>query len=167
VIRTEVSSEDLADLAAAVRYEDDGKVLRRQLLQNLRKAVKPAADGAKASILSMPSGGLRQPGGGLRRAIAKQVKTEVKLSGKSAKVKVKVRRKDMPRGFKNAPKVVGQAGGWRHPSFPISKDGSRPWVRQVGKPDWFDGPMQRHRAEYRAAVKAAMDETAARIARKV
>lgn len=167
MIRTEVSSTDLADLASAIRFEDDGKVLRRELLQGLRAAVKPAVAGAKASIMSMPSTGLRQPGGGLRAAIAKQVKTETKLSAKSARVKVKVLRRNMPRGFKNAPKAVSLPGGWRHPTLSRHRDGSRRWVEQVGKPGWFDNPMQQHRAEYRAAIKAAMDRTAARIARKV
>lgn len=165
MIRTSVSSDDLADLASAIRFEDNGAVLRRELLQNLRKAVKPAVTGAKASIMSMDSGGRSQAGGSLRRAIARQITTETKLSAKSAKVRVKVKKKNMPRGFKNAPKAVSLPGGWRHPTFTRYADGSRKWVPQIGKPGWFDDPMQRHRAEYRAAIKAAMDHTAARIAR--
>jgi hypothetical protein len=167
MIEAQVTPENLQALARAVRAEDNGKELRRELLRNLRTAVKPAIASAKTSILSLPSNGLRPAGASLRRAVAKQIKQEVRLSARSAKVTVMVRRRDMPRGFKNAPKVLSNASGWRHPSFPSRKDGSRPWVRQVGKPRWFDDPMRAHAPEYRAAVKAAMDKTADRIARKV
>lgn len=177
MIRMEVSSPDLADLATALKYEQDGAVMRRDLLQGLRNAVKPAVQGAKSSIMSMPAGGLRQQsngtyhlgskkqaGGSMRRAIARQVKTEVKLTGKAAKVKVKVRRKGMPRGFNNAPAAYNSAKGWRHP---VIGTGGQRWVSQRGKPGWFDEPLRSHREQYRAAVQAAMQRTADRIARKV
>lgn len=167
MIRTEVNAENLADLAMAIRYENDGQAMRKELLQNLRKAVKPAVAGAKSSIMSMPSTGLRAPGGSLRRAIAREVRTEIKLTGHAAKVRVKVRKRGI-RGFNNPAKRTNAAEGWRHPVFPKNgrKNEAR-WVRQIGKPGWFDDSMQRHRAEYRAAVQAAMDKTADRIARNV
>jgi hypothetical protein len=163
MIRTEVTSPDLVDLAVAIKYEEHGAVMRRELLRNLRAAVKPAVAEAKASIMSMPSGGLRQPGGSLRRAIARQVATEVSLTQRKAKVKVKVRKRNMPRGFENAPKAVSMAGGWRHPV--IGTGGDR-WVTQIGKPGWFDEPLRSRRATYRAAVEQAMQATANRIARR-
>ncbi len=173
MIRAGVSSPDLVDLAVAIRYEQDGAVMRRELLQGLRAAVRPAIQEAKSSIMSMDSGGLRQPGGSLRKAIAKQVTSEVSLTQRKAKIKVKVRRRNMPRGFVNAPKTVSLPGGWRHPVVqrkPKGFVGPMPaprWVQQMGKPGWFDEPLRSHRANYRAAVQAAMDRTADRIARKV
>lgn len=174
MIRAGVSSPDLVDLAVAIRYEQDGAVMRRELLQGLRAAVRPAIQEAKSSIMSMDSGGLRQPGGSLRRAIAKQVTSEVSLTQRKAKVKVKVRKRAMPRGFVNAPKTVSLPGGWRHPVVqrPLARGAQGPmpaprWVQQMGKPGWFDEPLRSHRAAYRAAVQAAMDRTADRIARKV
>ena len=174
VVRAEVSSRDLADLAIAVRYEQDGDVMRRELVRNLRAAVTPAAAEAKASIMSMPSKGLRQPGGGLRSSIAKAVKTQVSLTQRQAKVKVRVAKNKSPRGFNNAPKATQMAGGWRHPVVqrPLGKGVAGPmpaprWVAQVGKPGWFDTPLRSHRARYKAAVQEAMNHTADRIARKV
>lgn len=164
VVRMEVSSPDLRDLAVALKYEQDGAVMRRDLLRGLRAAVLPAVQGAKSSIMSMPSGGLRQAGGSMRSAIARQVKTEVKLSARSAKIRVKARRRGMPRGFVNAPKAYNSARGWRHPV--IGTNGQR-WVSQRGKPGWFDDPLRSRRDQYRAAVLAAMQQTADRIARKV
>jgi hypothetical protein len=177
VTRVEVSAPDLADLATAIRYEQDGAVMRRDLLRGLRAAVKPATDEAKSSIMSMPAGGLRQQsngkwhlgskkqaGGSMRRAIARQVKTEVALSTKRAKVKVKVRKKSMPRGFDNAPRAYNSEKGWRHPV--IGTDGQR-WVQQLGKPGWFDDPLRAGKDRYREAIERAMQQTADRIARKV
>jgi hypothetical protein len=160
--RMEVSSPDLADLALAIRLEENGAVMRRELLRNLRAAVKPAVTEAKSSIMSMPSGGLRQQGGSLRLAIARQVTTEVSLTTKRAKVRVKVRKRNMPRGFVNAPKATQLAKGWRHPVI-----GTDRWVSQIGKPGWFDHPLGSRRAQYRAAVQAAMQQTANRIARRI
>ena len=169
VVRAEVSAPGLVDLAVAIKYEEDGAVMRRELLRNLRAAVRPAVAEAKTSIMSAPAGGLRQSlgggkqqGGSLRRAIARQVTTAISLTQRRAKVKVKVRKRNMPRGFTNAPKAYGLAGGWRHPVI-----GTDRWVAQIGKPGWFDQPLRSHRAQYRLAVQAAMQKTADRIARKV
>lgn len=167
VVRAEVTSPDLVDLAIAVKYEEDGAVMRREFVRNLRAAVVPAAEEAKASIMSMPSTGLRQSGGSLRESVARQVKTTVSLTTKQAKVKVRVQKRKFPRGFKNAPKALQLPGGWRHPVVRRSGKGSPRWVEQVGKPGWFDIPLRSHRERYRAAVKAAMEHTANRIARKV
>lgn len=173
VVRTEVSAPDLVDLAVAIKYEQDGAVMRRDLLRGLRAAVHPAVDEAKSSIMSMEAHGLKQPGGSLRAAIKRQVTTEISLTQKRAKVKVKVRKRQMPRGFENAPKAVSLPGGWRHPVVQRGLRGAegpaKPpvWVHQVGKPGWFDEPLRSHRDKYRAAVQAAMQRTADRIARKV
>lgn len=162
VVRVEVTSPDLVDLAVAIKYEEDGAVMRREFVRNLRAAVLPAAEEAKASIMSMTSTGLHEKGGPLRAAIAKQVKTQVSLSTRQAKVKVRVKKGGYPRGFRNAPKAFSMAGGWRHPVFKTGR-----WAAQIGKPGWFDTPLMSHRERYRAAVQEAMNHTADRIARKV
>lgn len=176
-IRAEVSSPDLVDLAVAIKYEEDGAVMRREFLRNLRAAVAPAVTEAKSSIMSAPAGGLRQhtdgsyhlgtkkqAGGSMRKAIARQISTTVSLTSRKAQVKVRVRKRNMPRNFNNAPKAWQLVGGWRHPVI-----GSNPerWVAQIGKPGWFDEPLRSHRAQYRAAVEEAMKHTADRIAGKV
>jgi hypothetical protein len=164
-VQVSLSSPDLADLVVAIRYEHDGEVMRKDLLRGLRAAVAPGVAEAKASILSMPSSSLvrgNQPGGSMRKAIARKVGTQVSLSSQAAKVKVRVRKSGFPRGLNNAPKVYSLPGGWRHPVFDTGK-----WVGQVGKPEWFDGPLRSRRAQYRAAVEAAMQRTADRIARSV
>lgn len=174
VVRTTVTAPDLVDLAVAIKYESDGAVMRKDLLRGLRAAVRPAVDEAKSSIMSMESSGLRQAGGSMRGAIRRQVGTEVSLTQKRAKVKVRVKKRGMPRGFTNAPKAYNMAGGWRHPVVqrPLPRGAAGPmpaprWVQQIGKPGWFDEPLRSHRDKYRAAVQAAMQRTADRIARSV
>jgi hypothetical protein len=174
VVRAEVSAPDLVDLAVAIKYEEDGAVMRREFVRNLRAAVLPAAEEAKASIMSMSSTGLREKGGPLRASVAKAVKTQVSLTSRQAKVKVRVAKDKSPRGFKNAPKTLQLPGGWRHPVVqrPLGKGVHGPerpprWVAQMGKPGWFDVPLRSHRERYRAAVQEAMNHTADRIARKV
>jgi hypothetical protein len=64
------------------------------------------------------------------------------------------------RGFPNAPKRTNRAGGWRHPVF-----GNREvWITQHGKVDWFDRSFQGREGHYKAAVEAAMENMARRIA---
>lgn len=165
MIRMGLDASDLKDMASAIKREADSKQLRRDLMRNLRQAVKPAENEAKSSIMAMGSAGLRT-GPSLRSAIARQVKSETRLSGKYAGIRVKVRKRNMPRGFVNAPKRTNSAKGWRHPTFGRDADGATRWVHQLGKPRWFDDPMQAHAPEYRAAVHQAMEETANRLARK-
>lgn len=176
MLYTQVSSSDLADLAAAAKYEQNGQAMLRDLRRNLRAAVKPAETEAKSSVMAMPSTGLRSHGGSLRAAIRKEIKTEAKLSARSASVKVRVRRRAI-RGFKNPAKRLNSSKPWRHPVLPVRRVGGRTvalprsewtWVQQRSpRPGWFDDAMRGHRAEYEAAIRKAMNDTADRIARKV
>jgi hypothetical protein len=157
-----VDSYDLKKLVAVLRTEENGKLLRRDLAKNIRRALAPAVREAKAGIMAMASAGIPAEGEPLRAAIARQVKAEARLSGRSAGARVKAKKRGMPRGFVNAPKRTNRAKGWRHPVH-----GRDVWVHQIGRPDWFDGPMQRNKGEYRRAVIHAMGETARRISRRV
>jgi len=153
-----ISADDLADAATALRYEEDGMRLRRQLAKELRRAVAPAVAEAKGRIMSMGSAGLPHEGEPLRNAIARQVKAEARLAGKTVGVRVRVSTRGMPRGFRQAPRRTNR-DGWRHPVF-----GNREvWVGQRGKPGWFDDPIRARRAAYRAAVERAVTDMSARI----
>lgn len=155
----QVTADDLRDVGTALKYEEDGMRLRRQLAKELRDAVAPAVAEAKGRVLAIGSAGLPHDGGSLRSAVASRVQTQARLTGKSAGVRVRARKSGMPRGFANAPKRLNRDGGWRHPVY-----GNRDvWVRQLGAPDWFDDPLQARKAEYRAAVERAVRGMADRI----
>jgi hypothetical protein len=166
-----VGTDDLEDVATALRYEQDGVRLRRALAKELREAVDPAVEEAKGRIMAMGSAG-RSRGGSLRAAIAGQVKAQARLSGKSVGVRVRVAKKGMPRDFVNAPKRTNREKGWRHPVPPprLAEGAEGPllppkWVQQVGSPGWFDDPMQERAPEYLAAVQRVIADTADRIRR--
>lgn len=155
----QVTADDLRDISTALRTEQDGVRLGRDLARRLRQAVEPAVTEAKGRVLAMDSGGLRRDGGSLRAAVAAKVGAQALLSGKRAGVRVRARKSGMPRGFANAPKRLNSDKGWRHPVF-----GNRDtWVSQVGAPNWFDDPMQARVGEYQAAIRQAVQDMADRI----
>jgi hypothetical protein len=153
-----VDTSALQTLGRALGAEADGKKLRRDLAKNMRTALAPAVAQAQSGIKSMSSGGLPHTGPPLRAAIARQVKAEARLSGRSTGARVKARKKSMPRGFANAPKRTNSHKGWRRQVY-----GRGAWVTQRGRPGWFDEPMKRNAKQYRAAVLAAMEQAAKRI----
>lgn len=151
--------EGLAALVRAIRAEEDGKQLRKDLAKNMRDALRPGAAEAKSSIMAMSSAGLRT-GPALRSAISRKIRPEVKLGGRWSGARVKAFKTKNLRGFPNAPKRTNRAGGWRHP---VWGDRDR-WVTQVGKIDWFDDSFKGREGAYKAAVEQAMEDMAQRIA---
>ena len=151
--------EGLAALTRAIRAEEDGKQLRKELARDMREALKPGAAEAKSSIMSLSSAGL-PTAPALRSSVAKKIRPEVKLGGRWSGARVKAFKTKNVRNFPNAPKRLNRAGGWRHPVF-----GRREvWVQQHGKVDWFDRAFEGREGQYRAAVEAAMENMARRIA---
>jgi hypothetical protein len=123
----------------------------------MRGALNPAADRAKTGIMSMRSEG-HTAGPGLRTAIAKKIRPEVKLGGRWTGARVKAKKTPGLRGFANAPKRTQRPGGWR------TKDWNGSWRTQVGKFDWFDRAMAGRDDVYKQAVLEAMEAMARRIA---
>lgn len=151
--------DGLAALVRAIRAEEDGKALRKDLAKNMREALKPGAAEAKSSIMAMSSAGLRTSPA-LRSSIARKIRPEVKLGGRWSGARVKAFKTKNLRNFPNAPKRTNRAGGWRHP---VWGDRDR-WVTQHGKLEWFDRAFQGREAVYKAAVEQAMENMARRIA---
>jgi hypothetical protein len=154
------SVEGLDALVRAIRAEEDGKQLRKELAKNLREALKPGAQQAKSSIMAMPTSGIMPTAPALRTSIAKKIRPEVKLGGRWSGARVKAFKTKNIRGFPNAPKRTNRASGWRHPVF-----GNREvWVEQRGKLEWFDRAFQGREGIYKQAVEQAMEDMAQRIA---
>lgn len=158
LLAVKVQVEGLHALGRALKAEEDGKQLRREVTRNMRDALQPAVADARSGIMSMPATGTASPG--LRSEIAKKIRPEVRLSGRSTGARVRAK-KIRTRNFANAPKRTQQAKGWRHRVF-----GTDEWVTQQGKVDWFDRAMDGKRDLYRAACQEAMEAMAERIARR-
>lgn len=160
MIEFTIDQQKLQALARRLDQEADGKKLRRDLAKNLRQVIQPAIQEIKSDLLTMSTSGLPHEGEPLRTAVSRGIRAEGRLSGRSTGVRIRARRTPSVRGFKNAPRRLNSARGWRHPIY-----GSDYWVTQYGKPGFFERPILKRRNELRAAVLAAMEEMAARIAR--
>jgi|SRR6185369_209755 len=160
----EVDAQTLKRVVTALRKESDGKELARDLRRNLRVVVQPALEAARAAILTMPSQSVRQPS--LRASVAKQTKIVVRTTGRHPGISIVSSKKGMPRGFRNAARHLNAKGGWRHPVYQrISPAGKEinVWVRQIGKPGWFDGTIRPFKQPAKEAAAAALREAARRI----
>ncbi|MDM4722748.1 hypothetical protein QTQ03_25280 [Micromonospora sp. WMMA1363] len=159
MIELSVDQQALQALGRALKAEADGKHLRRDLAQSLRDALQPALGEIRSGLMAMPaSGAIPTEGGPLRTEVLKHLKAEARLSGRSTGARVRIKKRG-PRGFALAARRLNRKRGWRHRVY-----GRDVWVRQIGKPKYFDDPLTERRSEYRAAVLAAMNATAARIA---
>jgi len=157
--RIEVDERRLRSVVTALEKESDGGELRRDLVQKLEAAVRPALIEAKAAIIAMESRG--HEGTVLRERVADRTQMHIKVVGSHPGVEIRAHTTGMPRRFRNAPKRLN-ASHWRHPVF-----GNRDvWWVQIGRPGWFDKTIQRHKAEARRAADAALDEMSIRIARR-
>jgi len=158
-LNLQLTPQNLRNISNALRAEEDGKALRKELTRNMREALKPGAVDAKAGIMSMSSV-LPHAGPALRSTIARRIRPEARISGKFPGAKVKAFKTPNIRGFANAAKRTNRAGGWRHPLF-----GNREvWVQQSGKVKWFDRAFEGQRSNYEHAVKSALAQMVNRIA---
>lgn len=155
-----MTSDDLKALNRALRKEEDGKQLRKDLRTNMRAVLEPVRDQAREAVKAMPSHGHAGPN--LRAAVARKTVVEVRLAGRFTGVRVLTRKTPNLRAFRSAPRHIN-AGKWRHPVY-----GNRnKWVTQKsGAKNWFDGTVRKHMPKYSRAVQAALDDVAKRIARK-
>ena len=151
--------EALQALGRALKDEEDGKKLRRELAANMRAALAPAMGDVRTSLMGMSTGGLPTAGPPLRTTVLRGMRAEARLSGRSTGARLKIKKTPGVRGFANAAKRLGRAKGWRVRLF-----GREEWRHQVGEVGYFDRNTVERVAEYRAAVMAAAESMARRIA---
>jgi len=155
-----VDSGELKQFARLLQAEADPKRLRRELAKELRGALAPAVVEAKGAVTSLPHSSSSRATPALGPSIARQIRAEVRLSGRSTGARVKARKLRNVRDFPNAPKLTNR-DHWRRRVF-----GSDTWTTQTGKPGWFDDSMRGREHQYRAAVMSVINAWAARIARR-
>jgi len=124
--------------------------MKRDLRRQLRGQAGPAVRAAKESILSMPS----HHDGTLRGEVARTVSSSVGLSARGARLDIVSSGRKMPAGKDRLPGFLDSAKGWNHPVW-----GNRDaWVREHGKPGWFEVPLAKRAPELRAAAERAIDD---------
>jgi hypothetical protein len=158
-LNLQLTPQNLRNISRALRAEEDGKELRKELTRNMREALKPGATQAKSNIMSMASA---TPHGGpaLKSSIARKIRPEARITGRFPGAKIKAFKTPNVRGFANAAKRTNRASGWRHPVY-----GNREvWIQQTGKVKWFDHAFEGRRNAYEHAVKSALADMVNRIA---
>lgn len=158
-LNLELTADNLRNISNALKAEEDGKELRKELTKNMREALKPGAARAKSSIMSMAST-TPHDGPALKTSIARKIRPEVRITGKFPGAKIKAFKTKNLRNFPNAPKRTNRSSGWRHPVY----GNTEVWVQQTGKVRWFDRAFEGEQAHYKRQVQLAVADMVNRIA---
>lgn len=160
MIELSVDQSKVAGLAKALKAESKAAALRKDLIANIKVAVQPGVSAVQGKLRAIPSEGKTTASPRLSSYLASRVKVQVRLTGASAGVRVRIAQTPNLRGFRKAAQHLNRAS-WRHRVF-----GRDVWVTQESPiPDYFDSTLTARRAEYRAAVLAACRQFAWRLGR--
>lgn len=156
-----VDQQALQRLGRAIRAEADGKELKRELTREFREVMEPARDRAVSRLMGTGHAGLATEGEPLRTAVKARTKVQVRLSGRSPGVSVRVG-KIRARGFDMAGRRLDDKRGFRRRVY------GKTWVTQrTTPPEWFDGTMRDTKKDNVRAARRVMQAWAQRIARRV
>jgi hypothetical protein len=185
-VRVEIKgTEEFRRTAAKLKEAGRGDLVR-ELAKGMRTEAKPAVEDAQRAVRAIASSGSRGGGGqqrraytvsrarkvteathwrafrhrGLRDSAARATKAEVRTGGRSARVRIRVNARQMPRDQRLLPGHM-DTGKWRHPVM-----GNREvWVTQTTTPPgWFTRTVPRHGPKIRRGGEKVMDRVLQRLA---
>jgi hypothetical protein len=160
-VSVKVDDHGIRELVSALRKEEDGKQLRKDLTKELRDAVAPGVTAVKGKLRSMPHRSATKSSPALGTYVASRVKSQIKLSGKSSGIFIRIPMTPQVRGFKLAARRLNRKH-WRHRVY-----GRNAWVTQISPiPGYLDDTLAKDKPKYRAAVVAALDDMRKRLARR-
>lgn len=160
MIELAVDQRKIVGVAKALRAESNSAALRKDLIANIKVAVQPGVSAVQGKLRAIPHSSSRTPSPRMSAYLASRVKVQVRLTGGSAGVRVRIAQTPNLRGFKKAAQYLNRAS-WRHRVF-----GRDVWVVQESPmPGYFDDTLQQRKSEYRAAVLAACRQLAWRLGR--
>ena len=147
-------------VAKALREQEDGKALRKDLIAELKTAVAPGVAAVQGKLNAIPHTTAAVTAPTLSSYLSARVKPNVRLSGQRTGIQVKIRKTPQLRGFNNAARMLN-LGTWRHKVF-----GRDVWVQQVmpTMKGFFDETLAKDKPLYRAAVIGAVEKMAKRVA---
>jgi hypothetical protein len=164
----------------AAKLKDADPVLKRELRKKFRDAADPIVEDVQGSILAMPS---KRKEKTLRAEVAGTVVLRTSFARNGVRVNIDSLGQRMPQGKETLPRHLDSVKGFNHPVFargprfrpgpsrarkyrhlaeaerPLVKRGAWTWVRQYGKPRWFEGPIADGAREFRNAALQAIKET--------
>lgn len=134
------------------------KAGEKDLIKGLQKAIKdkvrPIVEAQRREVRALPARGPKHTG--LRARTAGAVRIQVKTTGGSAGVRIRVARTAR---LGLLPQYMNR-GHWRHPVYGNKKN----WKDQFTPPGWFDRPAEKGGPTVRKSVVAAMNDVADQIA---
>jgi hypothetical protein len=153
--------DEMRLLAGRIRAADP--TLKTELRKNMKAAAGPLVAKVQQSILDMPS----RHAGGLRKDVARTVTSQLSIQKTGVHLAIVSYGARMPAGMTNLPALMDAPTGWGHPVFERhSRRRQRKhwtWVRQRGKPGWFENTISGEAKTIRQAAQDAMDATARKI----
>lgn len=139
--------EELRRVSRELRRMDNPEIKKR-FRKELRAAARPLVPKVRESIRAIPSARGYSPDG-LRGALSKATRLEVKTAGRQAGVAIRVDGRKMPSHMKSLPSMVEGKKRWRHPVF-----GNRDtWVSQPRHPYFYSALRAAGPASRRAVSK--------------
>ncbi|HET7329155.1 MAG TPA: hypothetical protein VFJ14_17930 [Nocardioidaceae bacterium] len=146
--------ERLHAVAAKLRAAGpQGKELRRGMRRAIQETAQPLVEDVKRRALAIPTSGTKSTG--LRAAIARATKLEIRASGSADHVSITVRGSLMPPGKSTLPPAMDGTTRWRHPVYGNANN----WVSQDSHP-YFTPAVEHADPSITAAVIAVVDATA-------
>lgn len=124
---------DLRAVGRALGRAKDGRRLKRNLVKQLKMIEQPILRRVRLAWRTAPSHQSRRRGQGLRAALARVTRGEVRLSGREAGIRIRTDGRRMPAGMKALPSYVeGTKRPWRHRIY-----GTDVWVTQRPFPRFY------------------------------
>lgn len=144
--------KDLRRISKELRRVGDGKEIKKRFSKELRVVAKPLVPVVRRSIRDIPST-RAYSAAGLRGRLSRATKLEVKTSGRSAGVAIRVSGRKMPEGQGRLPAYVeGTRKRWRHPVF-----GNREVYAQQPAQPYFFKAVRVAGPRSRAAISKVID----------
>lgn len=150
-------ADQLRAVSRQLRTQADAKAMKRDLTRELKRSTQPAVLAVKAAARNLPARGPKSTG--LRRRMAAATGAQVRTSGRSPGVKVRISKRRL--GAQAAPARMLDRVGWRHPVY-----GTDRWVTQRGVLDWFERVNRAQGPKVRAGCKAVLDRLERKLARR-
>jgi len=144
--------------ALAIRLRQADPKLRRALYRRMKAAATPVLHDVMRAALDMPAGKYHH---GLREEIAKTIYVNVGAGRGGVHMDIVSAGSRMPKGKESIPVHTDRRRGWGHPVFDSPRRLPRAdwtWVRQWGRPGWFENSITKAAGKERDAIQAAMDD---------
>ena len=132
--------------------------LRRELRRKMSAEAGPLVRKVQRSVLDMRSA--HSGDHSFREQLAGTVHAQVRSTRAGVQVEIISSGDRMPPGMGKLPEYTDRARGWGHPVYdgPPRPRADWNWVRQVGKPGWFERPVAASHSDFKRAAQDAIDE---------